>query len=171
MELLMNEHEIIMKTEIIIDQIDGLWQTDERKYIATVNQIVDFLIEYCDHFHHLKEEECLFPTLNNHPDFLLSEIIDELEEHHQSFRDYIVEIKEYVQLKNWEQVQKTLKRYINELLDHIAVENDELFSIAENLFTPDELEKMYFNFMDIDMEHGNEKKQTLANNLEAMLNE
>ena len=50
---------------------------------------------------------------------------------------------------------------MNDLLDHIAVENDELFVLTENIISEDELEKIYFLFEDLDREMGLDKKLKL----------
>ena len=68
-------------------------------------------------------------------------------------------------------MQELLTGYINDLLDHIAVENDELFIMAESLFNEDELERMYFLFQDIDMELGQVRKQELVDSIKQMASE
>ena len=60
---------------------------------------------------------------------------------------------------------KILREYGDLLIDHIAVEDDELFPMAETLFNDTENEKIYFRFCDIDMGLGTEKKQRLADSI------
>lgn len=160
-QFLMDEHDIIVQLERTINSMDQLWLKDPDKYKELVSKTLYFLRAYSDGFHHAKEEEILFPELIDHPDFLLNEIIDELIEHHEMFRDYTTEIEELNETNEFEKLQKVLKRYINDLLDHIAVENDELFSITENLFSDSQLENMYFRFKDIDLELGQDLKDEL----------
>lgn len=160
-EMLMNEHEIIQQVESIIHSMDGLWEHDPEKYRAMVSKLVYFFREYSDVFHHRKEEDILFPELVNHPDFLLNEIIVELEEHHEMFREYTQDIEDLIESDELVKAHLLLTKYVNDLLDHIAVENDELFSIAENLFTESQLENMYFRFKDIDLELGEDLKSEL----------
>ncbi len=160
-EMLMKEHSTIEQVESVIHSMDGLWEKDHEKYRAMVSKLLYFFREYSDVFHHRKEEEVLFPELINHPDFLLNEIIDELEEHHEMFREYTKEIEDLIESDELIKAHVLLKRYVNDLLDHIAVENDELFSIAENLFTDSQLENMYFRFKDIDLELGEDLKTEL----------
>lgn len=170
-QVLLDEHEIICKVESIIQSLNNGWETDVEKYKNKVNELLVFLKEYSDKFHHHKEEEVLFVALKNKPDFLLDDIISEMENHHEMFREYVRQIKELINEKAWVKVQKTLVEYANDLLDHIAVENDELFSIAESLFSEDELERMYFLFEDIDRELGMESKQELELSINLILND
>lgn len=159
--MLMNEHAIIEQTEDIIHSMDGLWLKNHEKYRAMVSKLLYFFRAYSDLFHHRKEEEVLFPELNNHPDFLITEIIDELEDHHEMFREYTKEIEDLIERDELIKSHLLLKKYVHDLLDHIAVENDELFSITENLFTESQLENMYFRFKDIDLEIGEDLKSEL----------
>lgn len=156
--LLMQEHEVILKIENCLTKLDNLWETDSAKYKKNIELILRFLKEYSDSFHHHKEEDVLFPALEEHPDFLLDGILSELLEHHENFREYAVTIDEALQEDNFKLTQSTLKKYLNDLLDHISVENDELFIMAENLFSENQLETIFFKFKDIDLELGEKFK-------------
>src|SRR5574343_600364 len=144
--LLMHEHEVIQKLQESLIKIEGLWEKDADKYKMLMQKVLSFLKEYSDGYHHQKEERVLFPALEENPSFTLDTIITELNEHHENFRDYAAEIGENVENGNYKKANEILKKYLNELLDHIAIENDELFIMAENLFEPGELESMFFRF-------------------------
>jgi hemerythrin-like domain-containing protein len=159
--VLMDEHDVIKKIENSLAKLDGLWEKDAPKYKATLEKILHFLKQYSDAYHHHKEEDVLFPALEEHPEFILSSIITEMNEHHENFRDYTRAIAEALQENNYRKAQDTFKKYLNELLDHIAIENDELFVLAESLFDEEELKTMFFKFKDIDMELGESKKAEL----------
>lgn len=160
-EMLMSEHDIIKRVETVIHSMDKLWEKDPEKYKAMVTRMLYFFKEYSDKFHHYKEEEVLFPEMRNHPDFVLDEIIEELEEHHVMFREYAKNIKESIENNELEKAHKILNKYISNLLDHIAIEDDELFSMAQSLFTEEQFEKLYFRFKDIDLELGEDFKKDL----------
>ena len=55
------------------------------------------------------------------------------------------------------------------MLDHIGAENDELFSLAENLMGEDDLETIYFKFKDIDMELGEDRKRELEESISVLM--
>ena len=160
-EMLLDEHEIIKSVENTIYAMDLLWEKDPEKYKSLISRMLYFFKEYSDRFHHYKEEQILFPEMRNHPDFLLSEILDELEDHHKMFREYTAEIIDLMEQNQFEKAHAILKKYINNLLDHIAVENDELFSMAENLFSKNQFESIYFRCKDIDRELGEAYKKDL----------
>ncbi|NQU34797.1 MAG: hemerythrin domain-containing protein, partial [Bacteroidetes bacterium] len=126
-QTLMDEHDLISSTEGIISKLDGTWLENEAKYAESIQKLLTFFKEYSDHFHHRKEEEVLFKELRDNPEFLLNDIVNELEEHHEMFRNTIKEIEQALENSDYEKVQLLCAGYINDLLDHIAVENDELF--------------------------------------------
>ena len=168
-QTMLDEHEIICKTEEIIEGLDKSWETDEEKYKEIVRTLITFFREYADGYHHRKEEEVLFPAVNDHPDFVLQEIIDEFESHHEDFRDYTTSIEEAISAGDFEKSYKELSCYLQDLLDHIAAESDELFVLAETLLDEDELETIYFKFKDIDLELGEDRKSELEESIEAIL--
>lgn len=164
-----DEHEVIVKAEEVINNLEGVWEVNPEKFKIAVNELVEFFREYADGYHHRKEEDVLFPAIKNHPDFVLQEIIDEFEEHHEGFREFAREIIEFNHEDNYAKAHKILKQYINDLLDHIAAENEELFVLADNLFSDNEKETIYFKFMDIDMELGEARKKEYEQMITALL--
>jgi hemerythrin-like domain-containing protein len=160
-QTMLEEHEIICKTESIIENLDYYWEKYPKKYIETTSTLITFFREYADGYHHRKEEDVLFPAIKNHPDFVLHEIIDEFEQHHENFRDYTKEIEGALTKGDYQKSYQELNNYLQDLLDHIAAENDELFVLAENLLGDDDLETIFFKFKDIDMELGGNRKSEL----------
>lgn len=159
MKLLMGEHEVIAEVREVVAGMDRLWTRSEERYEEIFRRLIAFFTGYSDGFHHQKEEIELFPALRNHPDFYPAELVGELEEHHQAFRDHIAAMRAALDSRSYEEAQSRLDRYLNELLDHIAVENDELFVMAGSLFSDAELERIFFRFQDIDRELGDGVKR------------
>lgn len=160
-QTMLDEHEVICSTENIIKRLENNWTINPQKYEQDVTELIHFFREYADGYHHRKEEEILFPEIKNHPDFVLQEILDEFEQHHEDFRDYTSEIERALEAGDYEKSYKELNDYLQDLLDHIGAENDELFVLAESLMSEEELETIYFKFKDIDMELGEENKTEL----------
>jgi hemerythrin-like domain-containing protein len=168
MDVMYGEHDVIVKAEKIIINLNGIWEKDADAYSEKVRKLIVFFKEYADGYHHRKEEDVLFPAIKEHPDFVLQEIIDEFETHHEDFRGYAKDISEAIDEKDFPRSYKILKQYINDLRDHIAAENDELFVLAENLMDKNQLETIYFKFMDVDMQLGEKRKQELEKMISEM---
>lgn len=164
-QTLMQEHRVISAAQRQITPLRGIWETDPAGYDKATRRLLGFFREYADQYHHYKEEAVLFRELRNHPDFRLDDILDELENHHEMFRETIREIESLLgDGGDRPRAQQLLEAYADDLLDHIAVEDDELFVTAASLFSPDELERLYFLFEDVDRELGVDRKKTLAEN-------
>lgn len=162
---LMNEHEIIAQAEQIIKSINQLWKQDSEEYEAILKKLLFFFREYGDKYHHHKEEIILFSEMLTNSKFTQHELINEFTDHHMQFRSYLDITERYIMDKKYEEAQKQLTEYMNELLDHIAAENDELFVMASGIFTDEELRNIYYKFEDIDNEKGIEKKDALSDSL------
>ena len=168
-QTMLDEHEVICQAEEIIESLDKSWESNSDQYKQKVATLITFFREYADGFHHRKEEDVLFPTINDHPDFVLQEIIEEFETHHEDFRDYTVAIDEAIAEEDYMKSYQELNNYLQDLLDHIGAENDELFVLAETLLDEDELETIYFKFKDVDMELGEERKVELEESIGALV--
>lgn len=167
-QTMLDEHEVICKAEYIVENINFLWKTNENKYKETVATLITFFREYADGYHHRKEEDVLFPAIHDHPDFVLQEIIEEFETHHEDFREYTVEIENAITEGDYEKSYTELNNYLQDLLDHIGAENDELFVLAESLMDENDLETIFFKFKDIDLELGEDRKVELEQSIAAI---
>lgn len=156
--LLIAEHDVISSAENFINENEKLWIDDPIQYSNNVKKLLIFFREYGDKFHHHKEEEILFKELKAKPEFFLVDLIDELESHHQQFRELLAEIENKLEVQEWEKSYSLLNEYFQNLLDHISVENMELFNMVDSVFSDDELLRIYFLFEDIDRELGYENK-------------
>jgi hemerythrin-like domain-containing protein len=167
-QIMLDEHEIISSAADVIKKLDHHWERNEDKFIENVHSLVNFFREYSDKYHHYKEEQTLFPTLENLDDFVVNSMVAELKEHHEMFREYTQSIEGHLTERQFTRAYAILCTYMDELLDHIAAENDELFVMAESLLSENELEAMYFKFKDIDIELGEDRKQELQEMLLAI---
>ncbi len=114
-------------------------------------------------------EEILFPQMVSKNE-MLDGIIDELIEHHEDFREHVKRIEQELEAGDFAAVQQVLSEYLDSLLDHIAIENDELFQMAETLFMENELDDIYFRMLDKDRELGLEKKKILEGSIGELFN-
>jgi hemerythrin-like domain-containing protein len=162
-QVILDEHEIISGAEKTVQLLDHYWEKSEEEFIKQVHSLIIFFREYSDKYHHFKEEQILFPELENLGDFAVNALVSELKEHHEIFREYTLSIERFLGERQFEKAYAILCTYMNELLDHIAAENDELFVMAESLLSEADQETMYFKFMDLDIDLGEDRKVQLCN--------
>ena len=160
--LLVGEHDIILKAGDNISTLKNSWNSDPEEYKQRINQLLDFFTVYADKYHHLKEEEILFPAMSKKNEIVAGSIIQELLDHHESFRLLLGNIRVALEDENYELTHELLEEYVSTLQEHIAVENDELFPMADNLFTENELENMFYKCVDMDKELGLDHKEEWA---------
>ena len=139
----------------------SLIQSHPDLYESSVRSLIGFFRNYADKFHHFKEEDILFPEMSKKSELMADGIVKEMFDNHEDFREMIREIAKANDAKRYNEAQKFLEAYCNALLDHIAVENDELFVTAESLFTPAELKMIVSRFSDCDRELGDDVKKQL----------
>ncbi len=154
LEVLYNEHAIIKSIIIYKERINEIAISEPAKYRIIIFELIDFFRNYADKFHHYKEEKLLFPLMCEKSEALENSIINEMLNNHSDFRELIKQIENAANIGNFKQSAKALNEYAEALLDHIAVEEDELFQIAETLLNQNELERIYYDFQDVDLELG-----------------
>lgn len=167
---MLHEHDVISSMERVIDTLDGLWLNSPNEFVNIVAEALTFFRDYADGYHHQKEEQILFPRISRHPEFMIHELLDEFEQHHEDFRELTTEIEHAIQSQDYPGAYKYLTSYTQDLLDHIAAENDELFVLAESLLDEGELETVYFLFKDIDRDLGEDRKIELEQIPASLLN-
>ena len=163
--LLIKEHDVILDAGTLICTNRGLWISEPIEYEHNINHLLEFFSVYADTFHHQKEEEILFPAIAKKNEMAGVAVVSELLEHHENFRHLANQIRKALDNKEFTEVQELLESYISLLKDHIAVENDELFPMADDIFNPDELEKLYHKCIDKDTETGITLKEEWKNQI------
>jgi hemerythrin-like domain-containing protein len=158
---LFKEHQNITRLVHFYQKISHLYKTDEKKYIEIMTDLLNFFKNYADRYHHAKEEDTLFPKMCEKNQLLADGMVKEMLENHSDFRTLMGEIGDALGRKDFEKATTLTNEYSEGLLNHIAAENGELFHIAEELFTEEELETIYFRFEDIDRYVGLEHKEQM----------
>lgn len=169
-QTLFNEHTIIANAIEASRQAKIYLGKNDKQYERTIRELIEFFRNYADDFHHHKEEKILFPAMKKKNELLGDGVLKEMFDNHEDFRGSIKSIEKSLDEKNYTKTHEQLEHYTEALLDHIAVENDEVFQMAETLFTEDELEKLFFEFEDADIEMGSSKKQELEELAETLRN-
>lgn len=159
--LLYREHETIENALKAIDSIvkPGV---DDESFSTSARLLIEFFREYGDSFHHQKEEQLLFPAMVERNELIGESVISEMLDNHADFRVLLAKAHDCIAARDFETAKEVLGEYAEALRDHIAVENDEVFPMAESLFTEEEARKIGFQFEDIDREIGLERKNELS---------
>lgn len=161
-QLLFDEHALIVQATEAAKGARALLDKDTATYEKVIREMIVFFRIYADRFHHHKEELILFPEMQKKNELLSGGILKEMLDNHVEFRQMVKDVENHLDEKKYIGAQTQLEAYCEMLLDHIAVENDEVFPIAESLFSEEELDKISGRFEDCDSEIGIQKKQELS---------
>lgn len=159
LEVLYDEHNLITEAIDTARNAKALIGKRDDEYHAAITELIRFFRVFADQYHHQKEEEILFPEMMQRNEILTEGVIREMFEQHNRFREMIHEIEYALNSKKYTEAASKLDEYTELLLDHIAVENDELFLVALGLFSDKELENIFFRFSDLDRNLGDTSKE------------
>jgi len=156
--ILFEEHGIISEAIDVAKNAKSLIGVNNNEYESVISEVIRFFRIYADQYHHCKEEEILFPEMAKKNELLSDGILKEMLDNHSYFRELLVAIESDIESQCYFEASLKIDEYTEALLDHMAIENDELFQAAYSLFSEDELENLYYRFIDKDRELGEIKK-------------
>ena len=171
LKVLFEEHDIISEAVDIARNAKKMIGMNNAEYESTISEIIRFFRVYADQYHHHKEEEILFPEMAKKNELLAEGILAEMYDNHAYFRELIQAIEADLAQQKYINASLKIDQYTGALLDHIAVENEELFQAAYSLFTEDELENICYRFMDLDRDLGEMKKKDFIDVLKQINNQ
>jgi hemerythrin-like domain-containing protein len=147
------EHDAVQLTLRILDKIcQRIEKSREIIDLQHLNQLQEFFKVFVDKCHHGKEEELLFPALENVGVSNRGGPIEVLLHEHQQGREYVQNMNEalsqYTEGNRTaiSEFVKTAKAYINLLNQHIDKENGVLFPLAETHLSEQEQAKLWEGF-------------------------
>jgi hemerythrin-like domain-containing protein len=149
--MLVKEHDSILKMIKITQTI--LNTTDVKTVkIDHVDQIIDFIINFADKYHHLKEEDVLFMEMEKHGMSTESGPIAVMLSEHDKGRAYIKQALEGVAKfksgdnKAYDEIRVNLLNYCELLVNHIAKENNVLYPMAQRILPENIVSAMTVQF-------------------------
>jgi len=147
------EHDAVQMTLRILDKIcQQIEKSGEIIDFQHLDQLLEFFKVFVDKCHHGKEEELLFPALENVGVSRERGPIEVLLHEHQQGRDHVqamnAALSQYKKgnRKAVAEFVKTAKGYISLLNQHIDKENGVLFPLAEKHLSEQEQEKLWEGF-------------------------
>jgi hemerythrin-like domain-containing protein len=147
------EHNAVQLTLRILDKFcQKIEQSGEIIDVQHLDQLLEFFKVFVDKCHHGKEEELLFPALENVGVSREGGPIAVLLNEHQQGREYVRNMNASLsQYSKGNQTSigeflKTARAYINLLNQHIDKENSVLFPLAEKHLSEGEQAKLWEGF-------------------------
>lgn len=155
-DILKNEHraiEIVLNTmEKAANALDAGKDVDP----ALIEECVDFVAGFADRCHHLKEEQLLFPLLQQRGITREGGPIGHALHDHDEGRKLVKSIRDNI--GKWragstdarKDLSESLRHYATFLENHIVKEDDLLFKAASKVLTPEDNERLKREFDEIE---------------------
>ncbi len=154
---LINDHYLIEKALVILEK-----QTEkgENLNFSMVKTLLDFLWDYGDKCHNMKEEKAYFPLLFQRGMPQQGPIGVMLQEHEEE-RHYIELLKSQIDIREKtnnlpDDFAKNVNVYLEITKNHIWKENDILYPMGKNFLTPDDEISLAPEFKKIERESAGE---------------
>ncbi|MBC8342453.1 MAG: hemerythrin domain-containing protein [Bacteroidetes bacterium] len=151
-EILVKEHDSILKMIEITQKIFADHKDKTKINIQHMEQILDFIKNFADKYHHLKEEDVLFMEMEKLGMPREGGPIGVMLMEHDEGREYIRIASESVEKiksgnwKDWDELEDNLLNYCELLISHIHKENQILYPMAERILPTDLQTEMAENF-------------------------
>ncbi|HTM07838.1 MAG TPA: hemerythrin domain-containing protein [Verrucomicrobiae bacterium] len=142
-EVLTAEHRII---ETVLEALEKLAQTAETSALADWAKAIDFLRNFADKCHHLKEETLLFPTLEEHGIPREGGPIGMMLAEHEEGRGFVRAMAAAVDTGARDVLRREATAYIRLLRQHILKEDEVLFQMADSILSAEEQQKLLRDF-------------------------
>jgi hemerythrin-like domain-containing protein len=136
--ILRHEHRVI---EQVLRALEGMClklRTGDSVPVEALTQALDFIRNFADRFHHEREEECLFPALEQ-TDLAESGAIVFLGEEHQLERELLAELDLAIQEYRFAgadavpRLTDVANQYCKHLIGHMQKEDSLLFRLTEEM--------------------------------------
>ena len=158
MRELVEEHMVIQRVIALLPRLDaglavGLDVVSRRQ----VQDVLDFVRNFADRFHHAKEEDLLFPYFAD-----AGEIMAVMRMDHETGRRHVRAAAEALEAGDAATICTHLAAYGALLTEHIRKEDEILYPWMDRSLTDTQIGKLYAAFRDVDARFGDRPAQDRA---------
>jgi hemerythrin-like domain-containing protein len=142
--------EVILETLECLEKGEADWGIYERA--------IALLEEYADSYHHIKEEDLLFPAMIEAGIPKSNSPVSCMEEEHKLARSYVQKMRGHLSEMDATGMRETASRYCNLLREHIAKEDNILYPMALQMIQPDGWRKLAQSFIEVEDRLGSDEE-------------
>lgn len=159
-KMLMDEHEVILRVVSSLGRIADALRAGGKADADLLREGVRFMREFADQRHHAKEEDLLFPALERKGVPAEGGPIGVMNSEHVVARAHVADLAEAVEAyardgaAAAEPVCVAIYAIGGLYPDHIWKEDNVLYPMGADLFSPEEQNELLLQFQDVDAEIG-----------------
>ena len=154
-ESLRKDHVLIEKMINALQTISSLLNNGKQIPESILNQAIDFSINFTNTCHHGKEEESLFPTLENKGMPREGGPIARMLYEHQITKNLAESIikstKNYISHGDYKELVQDIDNYVQHVSLHLSKENQRLFAMAD-IILKDQENQVNNNLIEVEHE-------------------
>ncbi len=155
-EILMQEHRVIEQVLDCLEIIAQRGETDDHVDWESIEQAIDFFQNFADRCHHHKEEDCLFPILEQKgfspeqgPTGVMRAEHEEGRQHIRGMQEAAADAAAGGSLANANLISHA-RAFVQLLRNHIQKEDHCLFQMADQTLTEQELMELMESFSQVE---------------------
>ncbi len=147
-EILMQEHRVIEQVLNCLEIIAQRGEAEGKLDLESVQQAIDFFRNFADRCHHGKEEECLFPMLEQKEFSPVEGPTSVMRQEHETGRQFILAMEKAASAVTAGDSQamgafaSNARAFIQLLRDHIQKEDHCLFEMADQALNEQEQQQL-----------------------------
>ena len=155
---LVDEHRVILRAIALIPRLAaGLATGLDAVRRRQVRELLDFVRNFADRFHHAKEEDLLFPLFAE-----AGEIIAAMQTEHETGRGHVRAAAAAAEAGDGATVAARLTAYAALLTEHIRKEDEILYPWMDRALNDSQVGKLFAEFRAVDLRFGERPAQYRA---------
>lgn len=143
--MLREHHNILLVVEALEKDAHGL-KNGQAFNVEFYLKFIDFQRNYVDKFHHVKEEEILFPFLEKNESTADKQEIILLVHQHLLTRAHVENIEKALEVNDYRIIAANAVDYCNMIREHIEREDKLYFPLVEKLLSDDAKKSIMLRF-------------------------
>ncbi len=167
--LLQYEHGIIRQTVDVLAEVIKSGKAKDKE--AEVKELLSFLVDYLDEFHHAKEEECFYPhVVELFPQF--KDEVDAIYEEHEVARRMLDDALSAIEEEDWDSLGRHGMNVVRHMTAHVEKEEDDIFPTVDDNLPLDKDEEINECYQAFNLPFGEDyyqKAEMFANDIQDRL--
>lgn len=161
---LSEEHQNILKVIDVLEKEANELQRGKELDKKFLKKAVDFIKNYADKFHHMKEEDILFKELcaDSNKENMHCNPVHQMLHEHDLGREHVKGIVEGLKENDKEKVIEHLGGYCSLLKDHIFKEDNILYPMADQVLSEEIMKKLQKKSNKVEADRKKDKIKYLA---------